>query len=290
MRLENRFGDDDTAQHFLMALRGNYMFVPTFAEQERVPAPPPLNFYIRPKDKALDQETRGTFLSHLRKLTDGWIETGRGTGDGDEPSKRKLTMAIKRVLNKWASGNKPDIGFEESGEWVLRLPVCKTNFTGEGMHLEPVDAAKQEAVRRFAEFLDSPYRYRLCKCRVCDEYYYTQRQPKGFIKYGTHCPRHRHSVSARRSYDAKQGPAQEEKLEVAARHWGTWPKDLERDEVRQAQWIANKVSEGVSSKWTPVKRNWVTLHRTEIEARSAGRKSTEMKDMVTEKGTKNARS
>jgi hypothetical protein len=195
--------------------------------------------------------------------------TGRDeSGLGEAPTERKLTRALKRVLYDWTAGNGPRIDFEDSGEWVVTLPdSLKVNFLGEGTRCTPLESAQQEAVRWFAKFLDSPLRYSLCKCRSCDEYYYTERTPRGRIEFGTYCPRHRQSASARRSYEARRAPAQDKRLSIAAAWWGKWPKSM-TDEGQQARWIARKVNEGVSPKWTRIGRNWVTLHKSEIERRS----------------------
>jgi hypothetical protein len=255
-------------QAFLMTLNSSREFIQTLADMERSPAPPSLKFHLRVKDVALNQQLQDAFLSHLRYLVDEWIATGRDNfGQGEEPGKRKLApgTGLKRILSKWAAGNKPDIRFDASGELVVEMPVHKRNFTGEGIPLTPEEAAKQEAVRWFGGFLDSQYRYRLCKCRSCHVHYYTERQPKGRIEYGTYCARHRHTASAMRSYEANNGPAQKRRLEVAAQWWGRWPKKLEGNEDQQRVWIARKVNENVSPKWTRISRNWVTLHREEIE-------------------------
>jgi hypothetical protein len=242
----------DDPQWFLMALNGASTFFPPFVARERV----------------ID-----AFLTHLRLLADEWIATARDAdGVAEEPCNRRLTRGLKRRLSFWAAANKPDFFFDTSGELVLLLPVCKLNFKGEGVLIEPREAAEQEAVRRFVFFLDSPYRYRLCKCLSCGEYYYTERQPqdgpKGLIKYGTYCPRHRHVASAKRANEQRRGPAQERRLEIAAKWWGRWPNEVDGDPGKQAEWVARKVNAEANPQWTPIARNWVTRHRAEIERRS----------------------
>jgi len=267
--------ESDAPHRFLMVLKGSWTFIPVFVDQKRVPAPPPLHYEFAPKDEALNKQAQETFVSHMRGLADEWINTGRdASGEGEEPGKRMLTTGLKRIMSEWAAGNRPDIRFDESGELVVSMPVRKVNFTGDGVPIGPLDAAKQEAVRWFAGFLDSPYAYRLCKCRSCNEYYYTERRAKGWIEYGTYCPRHRHLASAMRSYEARQAPAQERRLDVAAQYWGKWPKSMSTDECKQLQWIAKKVNENVSLKWTPIRRNWVTLHGAEIETRNRALRGT----------------
>ena len=92
----------DAPWQFLMALNGSPMFVRAFVEQERVPAPAPLNFCLRPKDEHLHRQAQETFVSHLRRLADEWIGTGRdSSGQGEEPGKRRLTQGLRRIVNDW---------------------------------------------------------------------------------------------------------------------------------------------------------------------------------------------
>jgi hypothetical protein len=237
---------------FLYALNGHRMFIPIFVEQGN-PAP---------KDEALDRQTRDAFLSHLRGLTDAWIKTGRSTGDTEDPSKRKLTGDLRWVVNEWWARNRPDVTADASGEPVLLMPACKLNFSS------PVEAAKEEAIRQFAGFLDFPHRYQLCKCRSCGEYYYTERRPRGLIEHGTYCPRHRQLASAHRSNQKRRIPIRHQLLDRAAELWGKWPKRL-KDDGERATWIAEKLNKNVGNikNWPIVHRNWVSLRRAEIERR-----------------------
>lgn len=285
MRLEAGFASD-FPHWFLAALNARPIFIPTFVAQERIPAPPPLEFRLVPKDDALHRRSQEAFLARLRGLAEKWIETGReAPGEGEDPTKRKLDGELWHVVNDWWVRNPPDVLAASSGEPTLSMPHFKVNFTGSGVPLNPVESAGEEAVRWFAWFLALPHRYRLCRCRSCGEYYYTQRKPKGRIEFGTYCARHRHRASATRSNELSRGPAHERRLEVASKCWGQWPKRIGEDEGRQAQWIARKVNDTVSPKWTRISRNWVTLHRAEIERRSRALTSPD----TTKKTTKGKR-
>lgn len=268
MRIDGGFSVDEHWR-FLMALNA-LGAIPTFVELTRVAASPPLRFSLRPKDDRLHRQTQDVFVSHLRYLVDEWIKTGKdASGCGERPNERELTRTLKRTLNEWAAGNKPDIHFEDSGEGVILLPVRKVNFTGEGILITPVEAAKQEAVRRFVVFLDSSYRYQLCKCRSCSKYYYTQRKPRAYLEYGTYCAGDRHQASAARSNEQKRNPAQERRLKAAVEWWGKWPKYMKADPGKQADWIARNVNRSTRGERLPIARNWVTRHRSEIEQRHA---------------------
>lgn len=276
MRIEAGF-TSDFPRLYLTALNHSPIFIPTFAEQERVPAPPPLDFLLRVKDHALDRQCREAFMSRLCSLNDEWIGTGRdASGEGEDPNKRNLRGQLWHVVNDWWAYNRPDVLAEDSGEPKLSLSVLKVNFTGDDVLLAPVDAAKEEAVRWFAWFLNLPHRYRLCKCRSCGEYYYIERRPKGFIKYGTYCLRHRHLASAKRANERRRAPERERKLDLAVRSWGKWPRRL-KDFASQAQWVAERVNEKVCPQQSPIKRNWVTRHRREIET-EANRRSKRLEE------------
>lgn len=267
MRLEPGF-ERDAPYQVLMALNWAPTLIPVFAEQIRIPAPPPLNFSLRPKNAELHKATQEAFVKELRSLVDAWIETGRDpSGFGEEPRGRKLLGNLRQTVNGWWARNRPDVLAGESGEPEILMPVHKINFTGNGLLINPLDAVREEAIRWFAWFLNFPHRYRLCKCRLCEEYYLTQREPRGRIEYGTYCARHRHQASATRSYEAKHGPAVARRLDVAAKYWGKWPKAVGGDAGKRAQWVATKVNIELP-KWTPIRRNWVTLHHREIELRS----------------------
>jgi len=251
----------DDAWQFLMALNESPMFIPAgLTELKLVPAPPPLNYSWRPKDKALDQEARQAYVAHLRYLADEWIKTGR-RGDVESPLERMLKGNLRRTLSAWAAENRPDITFDVSGRTVLRMPVTRIDYNS------PVAAAENAAVLLFRGFLDSPFRYRLFKCRRCNAYYYTERQPRGSIKYGTYCPLHRHAASANRSNEKRRAPEHEQKLDLAARCWNRWQKDM-TDEGRRAEWVATTVNRKLDRNCTEIKRNWVTRHKSEIEKRS----------------------
>jgi len=241
-----------TAQRFLSALNGSRECAPVLGV-----------------DEILRQRSQEAFLVHLRSLADQWIATGRTSGEyGEDPRKRALTTALKITLNKWAAGNKLDSRFDDAGEWIVSLPVVKISFAGEGVLITLIEAAVQEAVRLFAAFFDSPYRYLLCQCRSCNTYYFSQRQRKSLIKYGTYCRRQRRIASALRSYKAKRASAQERRLQVAAIWKNKFPKDIQGDWPKEAAWIASKVNDNMSPIGTPIGRNWVTVNRAEIERRS----------------------
>jgi len=240
------------------------MFIPNgMTELTRVPAPPPLNYWLRPKDEALDQKARKAYVAHLRSLADAWINTGRH-GSVESPLDRKLSRSLRQTLGAWAAGNRPDITFDDSGETVLLMPVTKIDYRS------PIAAAENAAVLLFGVFLDSPFRSRLFKCLRCEAYYYTERQPRGPIKHGAYCPLHRHAASANRSNERKRLPEREQKLDLAAQCWNRWPKRI-TDEGQQAEWVSAEVNRGLGRDCSEIKRNWVTRHRTTIQARAERR-------------------
>lgn len=257
----------DAPHQFLMALNGHYMFIRVFVEQERVPAPPPLLFSIRPKDQAFHEEVTKAYVDRMRQLADAWIETGRTNGV-EEPRKRKLTSELWRTLNEWAARNQPDLCFTHSGEREVLLPACKIDYGA------PLDAALNDAVRFFGRFLDSPYRTRLFKCQWCNEYYFTQRQPVDRVEFGTYCPKHRQRASAKRSNASRRDPEHQTKLRLAVDAWGSAPEAL--SDAAKLVWVADEINKGLRDGkllhyYAPIKRNFVKRHLDEIKAEAQGR-------------------
>lgn len=245
-----------------MGLNGNREFIRDFVELEEVPGQP---HSLRPKDKILDERVRQAYVQHLRRLADAWIDTGR-RDDIESPRERNLRdfdRKCYRDIEKWHAENRPYLGFDESGETTVIMPWVNLDIRS------PSATAHAEAVNLFSRFLDSDYRTRLLKCRMCETYFYSKREPRAVIKNGPYCDKHRHVASAMRSNARKRAPERSRKLELAAHWWGRWPKRL-AGEGRQAEWVAEKVNRGLDKRHTPIKRNWITRNRVEIARQAKG--------------------
>lgn len=273
MILDDAFDNADTSQAFLTLLNGQYVrFIPGFVEQEVVPGPQS-GFRLRPKDASLDQAVREVYVNRLRALVDAWIETGR-TDAADEPSQRKLTRELKLTLWKWGERNPPELGFEDSGETVVYLPAPRINYGS------PLATALNNAIQFFARFLDSPYRFRLFKCQRCAVYYFSKREPRSVIKFGTYCPAHRHQATAKRSNARRRDPERETKLQLAVETWLRAPEGL--SDTKKLEQVVREVNAALRKskrlhRCGPIQRNFVTRHRAEIESRAERRSHAQSK-------------
>lgn len=130
----------------------------------------------------------------LRTLLDNWIESGR-EGMYENVRKRHLPQPIMAALMHWSSKRSPELSFQ----WWDGSPSLYIQVGGTATRNVPFET-RGTAILLFARLLDSPYRYRIAKCRFqgCT-YYYTDRVPRGPLKYGTFCPAHRQKASAIRA-------------------------------------------------------------------------------------------
>jgi hypothetical protein len=248
-------------QHWVLALlQGHLWFGCGLTELKRVPAPEPLKFTVVPKNPDHDLRAARFHIFCLRMFVDNWIESGR-EGTAEDPLKRRLSIPLTYTLHHWSSQKRPALGFRVTGQATLYIPGYRdanTEF--------PFRNAWNESVRLFAQLLDSPYRYRIAKCRRdgCT-YYYTKRVPKGPLHYGTYCPVHRQKASAKRSEYRKRNAIHENRIKIANSLWGRWPPEI-RSEKSQRLWLVAELNRKQSKAYPEIKINWVTRHLKEITA------------------------
>jgi hypothetical protein len=195
----------------------------------------------------------------LRLLMDNWIESGR-EGAYEDVRKRHLSEPLMDTLMGWSSSRPPELSFRRwDGKPSLYLPVGRTHDPD-----HPFRNAWNTAIVLFARFLDSPYRYRIAKCRASGcTYYYSYRIPRGPLKYGTFCPVHRQSASAARSQNRKREAVNENRVKIARGLWGKWPTEA-RSEKSKRIWLTAELNRLQSKAYPPVKVNWITWHLDEI--------------------------
>jgi hypothetical protein len=195
----------------------------------------------------------------LRLLVDNWIESGR-EGMYEDVRKRHLSEPMMDVLMRWSGSRPPELSFRWwDGAPSLYIPVGR-NHDPE----HPFRNAWNTAIVLFARLLDSPYRYRIAKCRFpgCT-YYYTDRIPKGPLQYGTYCPVHRQRASAARSEGRKRNAMQENRLRIARALWGKWPPEVRSEKSRRI-WLATELNRQQPKAYPKIKVNWVSWHLEEI--------------------------
>ena len=215
---------------------------------------------LRYEDPIYAQRVAKFHIFSLRTLVDNWIESGR-EGMYEDVRKRHLSAPMMAALTHWSSKRAPELSFQWwDGSPSLYLPV------GREHNPEcPFRNAWDTAILLFARLLDSPYRYRIAKCRCLGcTYYYTDRVPKGPLQYGTFCPAHRQKASASRAEYRKRNATHENRIRIAHSLCGTWPPDCRTEKSRRV-WLAAEISRKQSKAYSPIKINWVTRHLNEIE-------------------------
>lgn len=252
-------GKIDENQDFVLALlQGCEQFGRGFTEIKKTGLPPHIGG-VTPVNPEHDMRVAKFHVFCMRTLIDAWIESGRD-GEVENPLKRHLSEPLMNALIRWSSDHRTELSFKRwTGEPSLYIPACRDANTE-----CPFRNAWDDAIRLFAQLLDSPYRYRIAKCRFkgCT-YYYTNRVPKGPLHYGTFCPAHRQRASASRAEYRKRNAIHEDRIKIAHGLWATWPPEC-RTEKSQRVWLASQIGRKQSKASDPVKINWVTRHLSEI--------------------------
>jgi hypothetical protein len=136
--------------------------------------------------------------------------------------------------------------------------------THPNMPEDVVSAANLRAVVIFHAFMKASWRYRLGKCKRCQEYFVLKVNPSKLpYARGMHCPNCKNAASAEASAKAKRADREQKLLGLAADVWSSWrpaPQFSERN-----KWIAERVNQLLGEK-KAIQRNWVTRHEKEIAA------------------------
>lgn len=248
-------------QYFVLALlQGHESLGRGFTELKRTGLPPLIGG-VEPVSLKHDLRVAKFYIYSLRTLVDDWIESGRD-GTFEDPLKRHLSEALSSALHHWSFRNGPKLSFKHwSGEPSLYMPAVRAAETE-----CPFQNAWDNAISLFAQLLDSTYRYRIAKCRAkACTYYYTDRVPRGPLKYGTYCPAHRQKASAIRAVYRQRNAMNENRLTIAQGLWGHWPPEYRTDRS-QKLWLVSEISERQSKAYPGIKINWVSRHLQQISS------------------------
>jgi hypothetical protein len=248
----------DNQKFLLHLLQGMEFLARGFTAYVKTGLPPHIGG-LRYEDPSHAQRVGKFHIFSLRVLVDNWIESGR-EGMYEDVRKRSLSEPMMDTLMRWSSRRPPALSFRSwDGAPSLHIPVASTHETE-----HPFMNAWDTAILLFARLLDSPYRYRIAKCRRegCT-YFYTERIPRGPFKYGTYCPEHRQSASARRSIENKRNTVNETRIELAKKLWGKWPPEVRTERSRRI-WLQTELNHLQPKAYPEVQVNWVTRHSAEI--------------------------
>jgi hypothetical protein len=131
-------------------------------------------------------------------------------------------------------------------------------------------AAQIRAAGIFYALMESPWRYRLGRCKRCNDYFVLKVNPSRtpYVR-GMHCPDCKNTASASASAKSRRQEREADLIALAVIAWQACDrvpcKGKERNEC-----VAELVSEALGKK-RAIQRNWVTRHEKEI--RAAAKKS-----------------
>jgi hypothetical protein len=181
-----------------------------------------------------------------------------------------------------------------TGDWVLEKlrerrrsklsSTTKTTQAHPNMPEDVITAATLRAVVIFHAFMKAPWRYRLGKCKQCQNYFVLKVNPsKTPYVRGMHCSECKSPASAEASAKTKRADREQQLLSLAAGAWSAWrptPQFGERNE-----WVAKQVNASFGRK--EIQRNWITRHEKEIAARAKKRAGTPISEAVESTSTAN---
>jgi hypothetical protein len=247
-------------EFFLGLLQGMEFLAGGFTPYVKTGLPPRIGG-LRYEDPIHAQRVAKFHIFSLRVLVDNWIESGR-EGTYEDVRKRHLSDPMMEVLMHWSSARQPELSFQRwDGAPSLYMQVGRDHNPE-----NPFRNSWDTAILLFARLLDSPYRYRIAKCRSKDcTYYYMNRIPRGPLQYGTYCPQHRQTASATRSEYRRRDAMLENRIQIAHPVWGAWPSRC-RTEKSQREWIVSEVNRRQSKSYPDIKVNWVSRHLQEISS------------------------
>jgi hypothetical protein len=231
-------------------------------------------------EKEMVQTSSALFRLMLRIFVDAWIESGKK--EGTEHAWERTTWP--ELLQDYVMRNPPLLQFTGKGPALVLLPHSwdkqkeLSPFLKAALATQP-DVQFQDFPRKialpaydaamafFLELLDSPARVKLARCDGCGVYFCRERMPKKDmpIKRGSWCVSCKREGKDRiRRTENSRGARTDKMVELAADAWLQWKQDRRHGE--RTEWVARKVNKRLQASWTPIKKNWVTGHKDEIEA------------------------
>ena len=227
----------------------------------------------------------------LRFLVDKWIDSGR-SGDEESPWERQ---PWHEPLQDYMERNPPKLYITKDGlslfvgsppiehngrktfSWLAEY--VKQNLTlvpkkryPDAQFRKALHAAADPASALYLQLLDSPISDRLLRCDGCRSYFVRSRAPKKGVPIyrGSWCARCKGKGGARRTNKSRENRTKK-MVEFAADAWMQWRPDRHHGEC--AQWVAQQMNDRMPEEWERLKKtNWVTRHKSEIDAEVERRK------------------
>jgi hypothetical protein len=210
----------------------------------------------------------------LRSYVDPWLESGKKPDGSEKPLDREVSALSKLKVHAYLDTHRPEF-ILSSDPWGFAFVLDP--FTDHAVTRETVfEAVQNNAIRMFCALISSEWRVNVCKCRYapCGRYYLLGK-PRRTYRHGTFCSAaHRGHASAlaltkaRRSHERAGFLELASRWLVAAKVGPTWADDdaLKR---RLSRYLCNQIGRrsGLRAGCQPVRINWITRHRDEIERR-----------------------
>lgn len=215
--------------------------------------------------------------SHLRKLVDAWLETGRSSDGSESPQNRDLTRAgdswfvVEQYLKRCP------VSFMHSIDpRGFRLRIAEPQWTAEVRDF--FESMTIEAERHFTGLMASDGNGRLCKCRYspCGHYFRSRKPILRPRKAGLFCSaRCRRLALATTATDQKRRRCHSALIEYAAQQLRVRKVGSEwNDDTKTKAWLAKKITYYLRTECKNIELktyrhivqiNWVTLNRVKIE-------------------------
>jgi hypothetical protein len=221
------------------------------------------------------EAANSAFITRLRALVDGFIQTGIDSGGIETPSSRRVRASVdESPIMTLSADETPVVIFDEIYEsWRRNQPRPLLNGDGtmaigvnepRWENQDPKLYARDMATYYFQELLASPFWSCIGKCtnRICKRYFLRKRQRKTAIKRGSYCGSCKLIGGAERTRLSRER-AKGEMLQVAAQAWQAW--GTRRRRTDRAAFVANRIN-GVFGKTRFVHPKWVNQNSEAIEA------------------------
>jgi hypothetical protein len=197
---------------------------------------------------------------------------------------------VKPLLKDFIQRNPPLLEFTEEGPCLLLVPhvwdgpkQLPAFAEEEGFFRGLRDASLREAASRifpfafdtalalFLQILDSEARTQLFRCEGCQTYFMRARAPKRDIPIyrGSWCTECKNKGGAKRTRDSRDD-RKKDMVGWAADAWLSWKSNRRQGHT---EWIVEQVNKRLPPGRDYIARNWVTRHKSDIEAEVERRKN-----------------
>lgn len=245
--------------------------------------PNQLAVFSKPFKKKRTVEAASRLQRELRQRMDAWIETGRSPEGREQPAKRSVEKLEEQTYHDGHGGLSPLLRdwYWYGSQVPPRAKLqSRSGSTLVALNFGDTNREPSEAATMMLKILLSDFRFRIAKCRYCERYCALREiRPKKAYANGTFCKTaHNRAWSARKRTFDRRAECMDKQLEWAAtklvsalrsRRSNTpwWKDDALLDELVRA--VNRQLVRFASRTVDQIKRNWITLHRVEIQNKAS---------------------